>query len=441
MGGLLVLGLVVLSVSGVYSHSLRYYYMGISVPGPGLPAYSSIGYVDDREIVNYNSDSGRTRPKVQWMEKLEPEYWEEQTEISKQAETAFRLNVKTLMERFNQTGGFHIVQVMSGCELRDDGGITGYSQYGYDGREFLALDTRTWTFVPTMAQAQITAQRWNSPDIQEGERNKNYLENICIEYLKKHVENGREDLERRVRPQVKVSAQEKGDTMKLHCQVYGFHPRAVDVKWMKNKEDEVPSYETTHVLPNPDGTYQIRVSAEVTPKDGDRYSCYVDHSSLEKALYTVWEPEKSRVWVIAVVVAVVAVALLGIGGFILCTNPENISGMVAGPSSPAGHPSPFRPSLAMEGEVSPPGGADLVGELTQSGYPILGDTFLASLGGGTPLPLAIMQCGDPGMPVPLVLVAASGFGHILQIMPEPNGSPECFGHNWLEKKKRRILEV
>ncbi|XP_073537567.1 class I histocompatibility antigen, F10 alpha chain-like [Phyllobates terribilis] len=298
------------------SHSLRYYYMVVSAPGSGLPEYSEIGYVDDREIVNYNSDSSRYRPKVQWMKKMEDEYWEENTQRAKGNEAVFRHNVRIAMERFNQSRGFHIVQVMSGCELRDDGGITGYSQYGYDGREFMALDTRTWTYVPTMAQAQITAQRWNSPDIQEGERNKNYLENICIEYLKKHVEIGREDLERRVRPQVKVSGHEKGDTMKLHCQVYGFHPRAVDVKWMKNKKDEVPSYETTDVLPNPDGTYQIRVSAEVTPKDGDRYSCYVDHSSLEKALYTVWEPEKSSVWVIAVVVAVVGVALLGIGGFI-----------------------------------------------------------------------------------------------------------------------------
>ncbi|XP_077138038.1 class I histocompatibility antigen, F10 alpha chain-like [Ranitomeya variabilis] len=299
------------------SHSLRYYYTGVSAPGSGLPEFSSVGYVDDREIMNYNSESGRYRPKVQWMEKMEDGYWERNTQIAKGNEATFRHSVRTAMVRFNQSGGLHIVQSMSGCELRDDGGITGYDQYGYDGREFLALDTQTWTYVPTMAQAQITAQRWNSPEVQVGERQKNYLEIECIEFLKKYVENGREDLERRVRPQVKVSGQEKGDTVKLHCQVYGFHPRAVDVKWMKNK-DEVHSYETTHVLPNPDGTYQIRVSAEVTPKDGDRYSCYVDHRSLEEPLYIVWEPEKSSVWfwVIAVVGALVVVAVLGIGGFI-----------------------------------------------------------------------------------------------------------------------------
>ncbi|XP_069602440.1 class I histocompatibility antigen, F10 alpha chain-like isoform X2 [Ranitomeya imitator] len=306
---------LLLCVSAVCSdpHSLRYYETGVSAPGSGLPEYSYVGYVDDREIVNYNSDSGRCEPRVQWMKKVEDGYWERETQNGKQYEAWYRHNVRTAMSRFNQSTGFHIVQLMYGCERGDDGSITGYYQFGYDGREFMALDTRTWTYVPTMAQAQITTQRWNSAEEQVGEIDKNYLENICIEWLQKHVENGREDLERRVQPQVKVSGQEKGDAMKLHCQVYGFHPRAVDVKWMKNGEDEVHSFETTNVLPNPDGTYQIRVSAEVTPKEGDSYSCYVDHSSLEEPLNIVWEPKRSvTVVVVAVVVAVLVVILLAV---------------------------------------------------------------------------------------------------------------------------------
>ncbi|XP_073404809.1 class I histocompatibility antigen, F10 alpha chain-like isoform X2 [Dendrobates tinctorius] len=297
------------------SHSLRYYYTGVSAPGSGLPEYSMVGYVDDREIVNYNTDSGRCRPKVQWMEKVEDGYWERERQNGKQGEAVFRHNVRTAMSRFNQSGGFHIVQVMYGCERTHDGSITGYQQHGYDGREFMALDTQTGIYIPTMAQAQITTQRWNSPEERVGEEDKNYLEKICIEWLQKHVENGREDLERRVRPNVMVSSQEKGDTMKLHCHVYGFHPRPVDVKWMKNGEDEVHSYETTNVLPNPDGTYQIRVSAEVTPKDGDSYSCNVDHSSLRETLNIVWEPKLSvtvTTVVVPVVIAVAVVTLLAV---------------------------------------------------------------------------------------------------------------------------------
>ncbi|KAM4019562.1 major histocompatibility complex class I-related gene protein-like [Anomaloglossus baeobatrachus] len=286
------------------SHSLRYYYTGVSGPGYGLPEFSIVGYVDDQQIDLYNSDIGRNIPMAPWMKKKEEEYWSRETEIAKSTEALFRHDVRTAMNRFNQTEGFHIYQQMYGCELRDDGFIRGYEQHGYDGREFLALDTHTWMYVPTMAEAQITTQRVNNPDIQAGERTKHYLEDECISALKEYIECGREALERRVRPRVKVSGQEKGDTMKLHCQVYGFHPRAVDVRWM-NGEDEVHSYETTHVLPNPDGTYQIRVSAEVTPKEGDRYSCNVDHSSLEEPLNIVWEPKISRVvWIIASAISI-----------------------------------------------------------------------------------------------------------------------------------------
>ncbi|XP_075692684.1 class I histocompatibility antigen, F10 alpha chain-like isoform X2 [Rhinoderma darwinii] len=111
-----------------------------------------------------------------------------------------------------------------------------------------------------------------------------------------------------VRPGVKVTGRESGEVTKLHCQVYGFHPRAVDVKWMKNGIDEVRSYESTRVLPNPDGTYQIRVTAEVIPKEDDSYSCYVDHSSLEKPLLVKWELKQDLP--LSVIISVVVIIVL-----------------------------------------------------------------------------------------------------------------------------------
>ncbi|KAG9466808.1 hypothetical protein GDO78_016045 [Eleutherodactylus coqui] len=310
---------LLLHLSAVYSdsHSLRYYYTAVSALGSGIPEYSSVGYVDDQEIVNYNSVSQRLLPRAEWMKKEGPEYWEDGTQIGKEQEVVFRHNVRIAMERFNQTGGFHIFQGMSGCELNDDGSIRGYQQQRYDGGEFIALDTQTWTYTATMSQALITTQKWNSPEERVGEIWRNYLENICIDWLKKYVENGREELERRVQPTVKVSGQHKDGTLMLHCQVYGFHPRHVNVKWMKNGVDDVPTYETTHVLPNPDGTYQIRVSADVMPSEDDSYSCYVDHSSLGAPLNIVWEQPSP--WVTPVVVTVVVVALLvaAVVGFLL----------------------------------------------------------------------------------------------------------------------------
>ncbi|CAI9554575.1 unnamed protein product [Staurois parvus] len=125
---------------------------------------------------------------------------------------------------------------MYGCELRDDGTTAGYDQHGYDGREFMSLDTQRGIWIPTMNEAQITTQRWNSPEVRSGEIQKNYLENECIEFLKKHINNGREDLERRVCPEVKVwGRRQSDDVTRLHCLVYGFHPPTcgceVDEEW------------------------------------------------------------------------------------------------------------------------------------------------------------------------------------------------------------------
>ncbi|XP_071980508.1 class I histocompatibility antigen, F10 alpha chain-like [Engystomops pustulosus] len=297
------------------SHSLRYYYMGVSAPGHGMPDFSMIGYVDDQQIDLYRSDIGVSVPVAPWM-KEKPEYWERSTQIGKQHEALYRHEVKIGMERFNHTGGFHFVQVLRSCELRDDGSTIAHQQYRYDGEEYMYFDLPTATFIPTMAEAQITTQRWNSPEVRGGERAKNYLENICIENLKRFLKYGRGNLERRVRPGVKVTGQKLGDITKLHCHVYGFHPRTVHVRWMKNGMDDIPSYETTHVLPNPDGTYQIRVSVDIRPNEGDTYSCYVDHSSLEEPLLVPWEqsPTSVLVVIISLVVTVILIVTSVIAG-------------------------------------------------------------------------------------------------------------------------------
>uniref|UniRef100_A0A8C5WGE6 MHC class I-like antigen recognition-like domain-containing protein n=1 Tax=Leptobrachium leishanense TaxID=445787 RepID=A0A8C5WGE6_9ANUR len=191
--------LLIVGVSEVFSgHSLQYYDTGVSVPGHGLPLFSEVGYVDGIEIVRYSSDVGREVPAAPWMKKVEdPDYWERETQRCKGNEAVFKQGVKNLMNRYNQTGGFHSYQYMYGCELRDDGSTRGYWQYGYDGKDFVALDTERWVYYPLTDQAQVTAQRWNSPELRVGERNKNYLETDCIPWIRKYLEYGKEELERR----------------------------------------------------------------------------------------------------------------------------------------------------------------------------------------------------------------------------------------------------
>nr|AAF03407.1 MHC class I antigen [Xenopus laevis/gilli] len=315
--------MLTLGVSAVYSgsHSLRYYYTTVSDRAFGLPEFSIVGYVDDTQILRYNSDNQRAEPATQWMKQKEgPEYWEKETQIAKGTEPAFKYNVKIAMDRFNQTSGTHSFQRMYGCELRDDGSIRGYEQFGYDGREFIALDTERWVYVPSVREAQITEQKWNSPEVNAPERNKNYLQNLCIEWLKKYLSYGQAELERRVHPHVRISDHQSDDATELRCQAYGFYPREIDVKWVKNGRDDVHSEAAKEILPNPDGSYQLRVTAEITPSEGDSYACHVEHSSLNEKLIVVWPgPNKdgNNMGIIIAIAVVAVVVIAAVVGFVI----------------------------------------------------------------------------------------------------------------------------
>ncbi|CAI9588016.1 unnamed protein product [Staurois parvus] len=244
---------------------------------------------------------------------------EERTKVLGRTNTNFktiatfigREMVENAMGKINQTKEIHYGQWISKCELRDDNSTSGTTYIRYDGREFIYLDKQKENWVAAMHEAELTAKEWNSPKKKWGHLQSRYLDYDCIYWLKEFLERGREDLEKRVRPEVKVWDRLQSDGLtRLYCLVYGFHPRAVDVKWMRNGEDHVPSDEMTPILPHLDGTYQIKVSVEVPTKEGDTYSCHVDHSSLEDVLIVKWERYQIHGAVIPGVVIPVVVIVL-----------------------------------------------------------------------------------------------------------------------------------
>ncbi|KAG9466348.1 hypothetical protein GDO78_016737 [Eleutherodactylus coqui] len=192
-------------------------------------------------------------------------------------------------------------------------------------KEFITFDTQNNRFIPLMPEAYNFTQKMNNPEDPWQREMMYHMKKDCNIILEGIMTYVKEELEKKVRPGVKVMGRESGEITKLHCLVYGFYPRAVDVKWMKKRTDEVPTYQTTHVLPNPDGTYQIRVSAEVIPQEGDRYSCYVDHSSLEEPLLVDWEPRNSTRTHVLIVVLVGLLIVSIIAGVVIYKKRKTIS--------------------------------------------------------------------------------------------------------------------
>ena len=82
---------------------------------------------------------------------------------------------------------------MYGCDVGPDGRLLrGFWQYGYDGRDYIALneDLRSCTAADTAAQ--ITKCKFE----QRGEADdyRNYLEGACVEWLRRHLEHGKDTL-------------------------------------------------------------------------------------------------------------------------------------------------------------------------------------------------------------------------------------------------------
>ncbi|MBN3325196.1 DPB1 protein, partial [Atractosteus spatula] len=80
------------------------------------------------------------------------------------------------------------------------------------------------------------------------------------------------------------------------CHVTGFYPREIEVNWIRDGdyllEEGVLSQE---VLPNGDGTYQVRKTLTVSSEDQKKhtYSCQVDHSSLDNKKSFEWGKRKT----------------------------------------------------------------------------------------------------------------------------------------------------
>ncbi|XP_030193735.1 H-2 class I histocompatibility antigen, Q9 alpha chain [Gadus morhua] len=266
-------------------HSQQFFYTASS----GLstfPEFVSVQMVDEVQIEYYDSNTQRSIPKQDWAEQAnrdtDPDYLERDTENRKGLQQAFKANMGVLKQRFNQTGGAHIIQWMNGCEWDDEDGTTeGYDQFGYDGEDFISLDLKTMTWVAPVHQALTTKHKW------EGLRGRNqYLKNYyakeCVDWLKKYLAYGKSTLQRTERP--RVSLLQRSPSSPVVCHATGFYPNRVVVFWRRDGQELHEQVDPGEVLPNHDGTFQVSVDLDLTAvpqEDWGRYECVVQLKGIE----------------------------------------------------------------------------------------------------------------------------------------------------------------
>nr|XP_044632388.1 HLA class I histocompatibility antigen, alpha chain G-like [Equus asinus] len=257
------------------------------------PHFIVVGYVDDTQFVRFDSDaaSPRMEPRAPWMEQEGQEYWEEQTRNVKDAAQKLEAELNTLRNYYNQSKAVsHTYQWTHGCYVGTDGRLLrGYSQYAYDGIDHLSLneDLRSWTAMNTAAQ--ITQRKLEAAGATEQHRH--YLEGTCVEWLLRHMENGKQTLQRIEPPKTHVTHHPISDhEVTLRCWALGFYPAEITLTWQRDGEDLTQDTELVETRPAGDGNFQKWAAVVVPFGEEQTYTCHVQHEGLPEPVTLRWEP-------------------------------------------------------------------------------------------------------------------------------------------------------
>ncbi|XP_061003220.1 BOLA class I histocompatibility antigen, alpha chain BL3-7 isoform X1 [Dama dama] len=317
---LLLSGILVLTETRAGPNSMRYFDTAVSRPGLGEPRFISVGYVDDTQFVRFDSDAPdpREEPRARWVEQEGPEYWDQNTRIAKDTAQSFRVNLKTALRYYNQSeAGSHTLQRMYGCDVGPDGRLLrGFSQYAYDGRDYLALneDLRSWTAADSAAQ--ITKRKWEAAG--EAERLRNYLEGTCVEWLLRHLQNGKDTLLRADPPKAHVTHHPISDReVTLRCWAMGFYPEEISLTWQRSGEDQTQDMELVETRPSGDGAFQKWVALVVPSGEEQRYTCRVQHEGLQEPLTLRWEPPQTSFLTMGIIVGLVVLVVAVVAGAVI----------------------------------------------------------------------------------------------------------------------------
>ncbi|XP_058623761.1 major histocompatibility complex class I-related gene protein-like isoform X2 [Onychostoma macrolepis] len=199
------------------------------------------------------------------------------------------------------------------CELRDDGEpgqmITRDAVRGSTTDELLYVD-KNFTYQGTL---NVSAQVLNIHLEFSMRRHEVLYQPFCIKTLKGYLKNRRTQINRKVKPKIRLLQKELSSGFCVSCLATGFYPRHINLTLFRDKQP-VADHEITggDLLPNGDGTYQMRKSLEISAADKHKYTCSVTHLSLDNKLdinleFDPGEPFKSVIPSVLIVLALVLV--------------------------------------------------------------------------------------------------------------------------------------
>ncbi|XP_007937570.2 DLA class II histocompatibility antigen, DR-1 beta chain-like [Orycteropus afer afer] len=202
-------------------------------------------------------------------------------------------------------------------------------RYVYNREEYVRFDSDVGVYVAVTKLGPLSAEYLNSQ--------KELLENrrAAVDTYCKHNYGAIQSflVQRRVEPVVIVYPA-KTQPLQHHnllvCSVNGFYPGPIEVRWLRNGQEEEAGVVSTGLIQNGDWTFQILVMLEAIPQRGDVYSCQVEHPSLKSPVTVEWRTQSNSAQIkmlSGIGAFVLGLLFLGVGLFIYIRNQKGHSGL------------------------------------------------------------------------------------------------------------------
>uniref|UniRef100_A0A672M4M0 Ig-like domain-containing protein n=1 Tax=Sinocyclocheilus grahami TaxID=75366 RepID=A0A672M4M0_SINGR len=194
--------------------------------------------------------------------------------------------------------GVHVHQRLAGCELleNDKPGLV-YTWDAFNGqmKEWGTFDTKTKKLQINLSLIRAWDQH---KSLYVNVLYENIYYPICLKILRRNLNMKKNSILQKVKPRVRLLKRvlAASHEVQITCLVTGFYPRDINLTLVRDGQAAVDGKITGgNLLPNGDGTYQIRKSLVISVKelqDRHNYSCAINHLSLDNTLDIMFGTEK-----------------------------------------------------------------------------------------------------------------------------------------------------
>ncbi|XP_066471757.1 DLA class II histocompatibility antigen, DR-1 beta chain-like isoform X2 [Tiliqua scincoides] len=185
-----------------------------------------------------------------------------------------------------------VCQARAECYFPDGPGAGAYflKRYFWGRQEILRFDSRHGTFQAVTELGQPTARTLNRDPVQLDQM-KAEVDRFCRHNFEMDIPFVSA---RKLKPQLQITPTDIDSSSHhtlLVCTVASFFPGKINVRWLRNGQEEDESrVVSTKLIRNGDWTFSIQVMLEAQPERGDIYACRVEHASLPAPTSVQWGP-------------------------------------------------------------------------------------------------------------------------------------------------------